>query len=47
MTLLTETITKIKLDPYFIGLTTGGGKNSKGQMKARIDFVEEKLKEVF
>jgi hypothetical protein len=47
MTLLMETIKNIKLDPNFISLTTGGGKNSKGQMRARIDFVVEKLKEVF
>jgi uncharacterized protein with ParB-like and HNH nuclease domain len=47
MLLLQNVIRQIKLDPAFINLTTGGGKNSRGQMNARIDFVENKLKEAF
>jgi hypothetical protein len=47
MTMLNGTIRNIKLDPVFISLTTGGGKNSKGQMKARIGFVKDKLMEAF
>lgn len=38
-----DLLTSIKLDPDFIGLTTGGGKNSPGPLKARIKFVEDKL----
>ena len=47
MTELKEIITVIKKDPAFIALTTGGGKNSRGQLKQRVEFVEEKLKEQF
>jgi hypothetical protein len=36
-------LTAIKLDPGFIEMTTGGGKNSKGPLKDRIQFVENKL----
>lgn len=38
-----DLLTRIKLDPDFIELTTGGGKNSPGPLKARIKFVEDKL----
>lgn len=38
-------IKKIKLDPIFIGHTTGGGKNSPGPLNERISFVELKLAE--
>lgn len=47
MSLLANTIKGIKLDPAFISITTGGGKNSKGQMKTRIQFVEQKFEEIF
>ncbi|MDH4472191.1 MAG: DUF262 domain-containing protein [Fluviicola sp.] len=35
----------IKLDNTFIDLTTGGGKNSKGPLASRIDFVTKKINE--
>ena len=38
-----ELIMEIKLDPVFIGHTTGGGKNSPGPLNDRISFVEGKL----
>jgi len=47
MTELEGIIRAIKLNPDFVTITTGGGKNSKGQMKNRIEFVEGKLKEKF
>lgn len=34
---------KVKLDPDFIKLTTGGGKNSPGPLSDRIKFVSSKL----
>ena len=37
----------IKLDPAFIAITTGGGKNSPGPLNQRIGFVEERLKNAF
>jgi hypothetical protein len=37
----------IKLDPEFIRITTGGGKNSPGPLNDRITFVEERLKNAF
>ncbi|MCZ2480060.1 DUF262 domain-containing protein [Aquirufa nivalisilvae] len=40
---LKAAITDIKLDREFIGITTGGGKNSKGPLTERISFVETKL----
>jgi hypothetical protein len=43
MTRLSEELPKIKLDPEFIKITTGGGKNSPGPLKARIAFVEAKV----
>jgi hypothetical protein len=36
----------IKLDPDFIRMTTGGGKNSPGPLKDRISFVEERVKAI-
>lgn len=36
---LKQCILRIKQDQKFVELTTGGGKNSPGQLKARIDFV--------
>ncbi len=37
---------EIKYDQQFITLTTGGGKNSSGQLKSRIKFVEDKIKDI-
>jgi hypothetical protein len=34
---------EVKLDPNFIKLTKGGGKNSTGQLKGRIDFVQKRV----
>ncbi len=36
----------IKFDPKFIQITTGGGKNSPGPLKERINFVEDKAREI-
>jgi hypothetical protein len=36
-------LNSIKLDSDFISLTTGGGKNSAGQLEKRIAFVSDKL----
>ncbi len=44
---LKQAILQIKQAPQFVTLTTGGGKNSPGQMKARIDFVTNSLLEAF
>jgi hypothetical protein len=38
-----DLLTGIKLDPAFIELTTGGGKNSPGPLSDRIRFVQERL----
>lgn len=38
-----DLLTSIKLDPKFIDLTTGGGKNSPGPLKDRINFVKNRL----
>jgi uncharacterized protein with ParB-like and HNH nuclease domain len=46
MTQLAEEFTAIKLDQNFYTLTTGGGKNSKGQLVERIGFVTERMREV-
>jgi hypothetical protein len=40
---LKELLTEIKLDEAFIRLTTGGGKNSSGQLKKRIEFVQARV----
>ncbi|MDF2190318.1 DUF262 domain-containing protein [Paraflavitalea sp. CAU 1676] len=40
---LKELITEIKTNDTFIGLVTGGGKNSSGQLRERIQFVERML----
>lgn len=42
-----DAIIKIKSDGTFIELTTGGGKNSPGQLKRRIDFVTSSLSKVY
>lgn len=38
---------QIKLDPDFIKITTGGGKNSPGPLNNRINFVSDRLKNEF
>ena len=43
---LTNMFMEIKLDPVFIRMTTGGGKNSPGPLKERIRFVEERVKAI-
>jgi hypothetical protein len=43
MTSLREVLTAIKLDPEFIALTTGGGKNSPGQLNSRVVFVQTRI----
>jgi hypothetical protein len=43
----TSTITSLKLTQSYFSLTTGGGKNSRGQLKSRIQSVEEALKQIF
>ena len=44
---LREALTAIKLDPVFIEMTTGGGKNSPGPLNDRIGFVERRLVDAF
>ena len=44
---LGEVLTAIKLDQQFISITTGGGKNSPGPLKARISFVADRLRDAF
>lgn len=41
------TLKEIKLDPQFITITTGGGKNSPGPLASRINFVGERLAHAF
>jgi hypothetical protein len=36
----------IKLDAAFVALTTGGGKNSPGPLRDRIEFVSQKLQQI-
>ena len=43
MNRLRDILKQIKFDPAFIRLTTGGGKNSPGQLTERIDFVKARL----
>ncbi len=42
-----QVLRDIKLNQQFINHTTGGGKNSRGQMKTRVEFVENMLKDFF
>lgn len=42
-----EKILEIKKDSEFIGLTTGGGKNSPGPLLGRIGFVAQRLDNLF
>jgi len=43
MNTLATTLRTVKLDPEFIQLTTGGGKNSSGQLANRISFVQTRI----
>lgn len=47
MEALREAIFAIKRDTTFIGMTTGGGKNSPGPLNDRIQFVEKALTDAF
>jgi hypothetical protein len=40
---LRDILRAVKLDPAFIRLTTGGGKNSPGQLGDRIQFVQARV----
>ena len=40
-------LTRIKLDPTLIGMTTGGGKNSPGLLAQRINHVSNRLLNAF
>lgn len=40
---LRDILMAIKIDPEFIRLTTGGGKNSPGQLNDRILFVQQRV----
>jgi Protein of unknown function DUF262 len=40
---LRDQLLNIKLDPEFITITTGGGKNSAGLLRERIDFVKDRV----
>lgn len=44
--LITEALTNVKLDPDFIKLTTGGGKNTKKMLEERIAYVSNFLEDV-
>jgi hypothetical protein len=44
--LLKRTFEKIKKDDDFIEVTAGGGKNSPGTLRKRIECVENGLKSV-
>lgn len=45
MSRLAEVLKEIKLNPEFIRITTGGGKNSPGPLGDRIQFVSNRLDE--
>jgi hypothetical protein len=42
-TLLKDILEGIKRDPEFISITSGGGRNSKGALDRRVEFVEQRL----
>jgi hypothetical protein len=42
---LRNVLKSIKLDPEFIRITTGGGKNSPGPLAARIAFVQTRMEQ--
>jgi hypothetical protein len=43
---LSDLFRGIKLDPDFIRITTGGGKNSPGPLNERITFVQQRVEEL-
>lgn len=43
---LKTALTEVKLHPDFIKLTKGGGKNSPGQLNARITFVQQAVESI-
>ena len=43
MSKLRELLDSIKKNPEFIRITTGGGKNSPGPMRERIEFVQKRV----
>ncbi len=43
MTRVKDALTAIKLDESFIRITTGGGKNSPGPLRERIEFVRDRV----
>ena len=43
MGMVHDILMKVKLDSDFIKMTTGGGKNSPGQLRERIRFVENRM----
>lgn len=47
MEMLGAVLKSIKLDPQFMAITTGGGKNSPGPLAARINFVAGRLNNAF
>jgi Protein of unknown function DUF262 len=47
MVSLRDALTAAKLDPEFVRMTSGGGKNSPGPLRARIRFAEERLQNAF
>jgi hypothetical protein len=47
MDALRAVLTEIKLNPDFVRMTQGGGKNSPGPLNDRIGFVEERLRNAF
>ena len=44
---LKQQLRAIKLDPEFMRITTGGGRNSPGPLNDRISFVEQRLENAF
>jgi len=47
MSTFADTLKAIKLDPEFIRITSGGGKNSPGPLRDRINFIQERLTRAF
>lgn len=47
MRTLEDVLKAVKLDPEFVKMTTGGGRNSPGPLRARISFAEERLRNAF
>ena len=47
MKALAARLRAIKLDPHFVRITTGGGRNSPGPLNTRINFVADRLLDAF